>query len=473
MLHLTEKPPGDPEKAFPSSPTLSISTRYRSVHRRVLRILTPSFLSQDPTSARDVKRPTDFLDGMRGYAAFAVYCCHWIMPHHPRAHNGWSGHKEDWFTQLPILRLIYSGHVMVSLFFVISGFSISLKALKLARTKSYSAFADTMVSALFRRTLRLYLPCLAMLAITFILACCGAFDFMFALTKNWPFLSSPLKVPAVQKTFFLQLADFASQVWDWADPFGTRNQHIPYGVQLWTIPVELRCSFVTFLTLVGLAKTRPAIRIGMMTALCLYFTSRRHPEPTQFLCGTILAELYLIRQERAVAAPSLKEETQSQKMQSSLLFVFGLYVASYPPRRAEHATFTKPLVYIASFVFPDPGQNLYVYTSIAGTLLVWVVSRSPFLQSWFATPVGRYLGKISFGFYLVHQCLINWFGYRSILSFWSFTGHDTLLQYELGLAITWLFQTAATIWAGDLFWRYVDAPTVGFTKWVEDTCREI
>lgn len=400
-----------------------------------------------------------------------------MMPHHPRAHEAWGSSKseeDNYFAQLPILRLFYSGHVMVSLFFVISGFSISLKALKLARTKSYSAFADTMVSAMFRRALRLYVPCLVMLSVTFVLACCGAFDFMYALTKNnWPFLSSPLKVPEVHKTIFAQFKDFAQQVWYWSDPFNSRSPHIPYGVQMWTIPVELQSSFVTFLTLVGTAKTRPKIRMSIITGLGLYFLYRKHPEATQFLAGTLLAELYLIRNERAVAAPSRKEETQTQKIQASLLFILGLFLASYPPRRAEHGTFSAPLVYLASFLVPDPGQNLNFYVTIAGVLLVYITSRSPFLQSFFTTSLARYLGKISFGFYLVHQALINWFGYRSILFFWTFTGHDTLFRYELGLIITWVFQTAATIWAGDLFWRYVDAPTVGFTKWTEDVCREI
>jgi peptidoglycan/LPS O-acetylase OafA/YrhL len=474
MLYLAETLPGATEKGLSSSSARGVSTRYRSIHRRIVRILLPSFLSQNPSSTQDEKRPTDFLDGMRGYAAFAVYCCHFIMPTHPQAHIGFGGNNgvADYsLTQLPILRLIYSGHVSVSLFFVISGFSISLKPLKLARNGSYNALLDAMASATFRRTCRLYLPCLVMLATTFFIACCGAFDFSYALTKNWPFLSKPLRIPIAHSSILQQFTDFASQVWDWSDPLNRRTKHIPYGVQLWTIPVELSCSFISFLALIGLAKVRPTVRMSIITAMGVYFQFRRHPEATLFLAGTNLAELYLIRQARATSAHSRNSESRAQKIQSGLLFVFGLIVASYPPHGADKSPFSAPFYYIASFIVRDSAHLfLHLFNTIASTILVYVVSRSPFLQGIFTTPLARYLGKISFALYCVHQALINWFGYRSMLYFWTFTGNDTTCRYELGLGIAWLFQTIVTIWAADIFWRFVDLPTVGFTKWIEEIC---
>jgi peptidoglycan/LPS O-acetylase OafA/YrhL len=474
MLRLPDTPLGETEKGLTPSSPLGVSTRYRSIHRRIARILVPSFLSHNSSAPRDVDRPTDFLDGMRGYAAFAVFCCHFFMPTHPRGHMGFGGNNgvaDYWPTQLPILRLIYSGHVSVSLFFVISGFSISLKPLKQARNGSYGAFFDTLSSAIFRRTCRLYLPCLATLFLTFIMACCGAFDFQYALTKNWPFLSKPLKIPVIHPNISLQFKDFVGQVWQWSDPFarGSR-QHIPYGVQLWTIPTELCCSFVSFLALVGLAKVRPNLRIGITTAVAVYFQFRKHPEVTLFLAGGVLAELYLIRQERAAIAPSRTTESRAEKIQSVFMFILGLFIASYPPNGADKATFAAALHRIATLLFGPSADLLYLFISIASILLVYVVSRSPFLQGMFSTPFAKYLGKTSFALYCVHQALINWFGYRSMLLFWTLTGNDTTVRYEMGLILAFFFQTIATIWAADIFWRFLDLPTVGITKRLEEFC---
>jgi peptidoglycan/LPS O-acetylase OafA/YrhL len=465
----------DAEKGVLSSPlVINAPSTIRTVQRRIVRVLLPSFLSQNERSGREKPRTTDFLDGMRGYAAFFVYLCHFIMPTHPKAHMGYGGNggvDDYWVTQLPIIRLLYSGHVCVCLFFVISGFSVSLKPLQQARKGTYSSLFDTMVSATFRRPCRLYVPCLAMLVITFLLACCGAFDFSYALTKKWPFPSKPLRIPMVHKTLFLQTKDFAGQVWDWADPLNKKTKHIPYGVQLWTIPVELRCSFISFLAIIGLAKVRSPVRIGVVAAIAVYFQLQRHPEATLFLAGTILAELHLIHEERAAVTSSRITESQAQKLRATLLFIFGLFLASYPPHGAAKALFWSPFRWIGSLIVGETEDALtYLYTTIASTLLVYVADRSPFLQDMFTTPVAKYLGKVSFAFYCVHQAMINWFGYRSILFFWTFTGRQTLFQYEFGIGIAWVFQTVVTFWAADLFWRFVDAPCVRFTKWVESVC---
>jgi peptidoglycan/LPS O-acetylase OafA/YrhL len=469
-------PTGSDKRVLSTSATRQAQSRIRHLQLLITRILVPSFLSRDEKHARIEPRHTDFLDGMRGYAAFCVYCCHFFLPTHPQAHMAYGGNDgvdDYWIPQLPIIRLIYSGNVSVCLFFVISGFSISLRPLDLARKGSYAAFFDTMNSAIFRRLLRLYVPCLAMLCVTFVLACLGAFDFMYALTKQWPFLSRPLRVPMVHDTMGQQFGDFAGQVWDWADPLNKKNKHIPYGVQLWTIPVELRCSLISFVTIIGLAKVTPRMRMGILAAMGIYLESQRHPEVTLFLAGSILAELYLIREEHLASLQFTRSpETRAQKTRASMLFVFGLFLASYPPVNAEKARFWSLFRWIAIAVLGTEDKDVvaYFFSILASMLLVYIASRSQFLQGVFTTPLGRYLGKTSFSLYCVHQALINWFGYRSILFWWSMTGSDSVWRYEVGIGIAFVFQTAVTFCAADIFWRLVDAPCVDFTKWVEKKC---
>lgn len=448
--------------------------RLKSIPRRIRRFLIPTFLKRSNTQQQDAVRSTDFLDGMRGYAAFCVFIGHFVIPGHPKAHIGYGGgnglHRNDkWIMQLPIIRLLYSGQVMVTLFFVISGFSISLKPLKLARRGSHGAVFDALYSATFRRTARLYIPSIITLFISLVMACCGAFDYAYALTKHWPFPGKPLELPTAYNTISEQTEDWLRHLWVWADPLNqiTLPEHTPYGSQLWTIPTELKCSFISFLAFLGVAKASPTIRISTLTGISVYFHLRGHPECPLFLGGIVLAELFLIRQENSKHAT----ESQSQKFRNWAIFIFGLFLASYPRRGGDKALFWPPFYEAARLIVSDHGKRIqYFFTSIASILLVWIVSKSPSLQAIFTTPVARYLGKTSFALYCVHQALINWFGYKVILYFWGTFGNETVFKYELGIGLAFVIQCAVTLWVSDVFWRAVDLPSVKFTKWMEEKC---
>ena len=47
-------------------------------------------------------------------------------------------------------------------------------------------------------------------------------------------------------------------------------------------------------------------------------------------------------------------------------------------------------------------------------------------------------------------------------------GKETDFQYCLGFFIGWLICLPISIWAGDVFWRAVDVPSVRFSRWLED-----
>ena len=208
--------------ALPTTTTIPFpTTRFRSLPRRVLDFLTPSFLSKNAPASID--RPTDFLDGMRGYASFIVFISHMVSPIYPNYAVGFGsqgGKNDHWVPQLPIIRLMSSGLAMVHLFFVLSGFSISLKPLKLMRQGNFNLLFDTLVSATFRRAARLYLPCLALLVGILAMVCMGFFNdaFDMATKENWPFDTEPLTPPPVYETYGAQLKSFWHCWWQWSDP---------------------------------------------------------------------------------------------------------------------------------------------------------------------------------------------------------------------------------------------------------------
>jgi len=104
--------------------------------RTFLTALKPSFLGRHRRKPRTLY-PTSYLDGLRGVAALFVVFNHYVAQYFPYITYGWmSGDGSDSvrgynnrLVQLPIIRAIYSGTFMVTIFFVISGYVLSHKAL--------------------------------------------------------------------------------------------------------------------------------------------------------------------------------------------------------------------------------------------------------------------------------------------------------------------------------------------------------
>jgi peptidoglycan/LPS O-acetylase OafA/YrhL len=240
---------------------------------------------------------------------------------------------------------------------------------------------------------------------------------------------------------------------------------MPYATQLWTIPVELRCSFITWTVVFGLSRTRPIIRMTIMTSLCLYFYARFHPHPPLFIAGAILAELYLNRED----SPDTAVETTGHKVKSGILFTCALFLLSYPRRGGETALGWS-LLYKLGSLFVEIEERgtlpIYFFPHIGAILIVYSVSQSKsLLQPMFTTPLAKYLGKISFALYCVHTPLLNWVGYRIIIFWWT-----SLLGNTVGWLVGFGILFAIVIFAADIFTRAVDEPCVRLAKWLENKC---
>lgn len=135
-------------------------------------------------------RETAYLDGLRGLACINVFLFHrsYLIKN---ANFGWGANGENWeLHRLPIIRLSYAGgHFSVGLFFAISGYVISLKALSIMHSKSSSdsesanAVKDgkligVLQRSLIKRWFRLFIPSLACSLIVAIMFHTGFFTYM-------------------------------------------------------------------------------------------------------------------------------------------------------------------------------------------------------------------------------------------------------------------------------------------------------
>ncbi|KAI9698871.1 MAG: hypothetical protein M1820_007378 [Bogoriella megaspora] len=460
---------------IPSSNNAFSLPALRHVIQRSCFALLPSIVQKRIHGDSKPERlfPTSHLDGMRGLAAFFVFFCHLSYNCFIITYGFGLGEDGDNYhlLQLPIIRLFYSGPPMVSIFFVISGYALSLKPLKQMRAHQWDGLLSTMSSSVFRRGFRLFLPTTISTFFIFLMLRLGFYENTRAFAEDRNMLRNILEYhPWRHLTTTEQFWDWLwtlrnfVAVWSW-DPYAGSTR---YDVHLWTIPTEFRSSLFLFLCLIGLARCKSYLRISILCGISYVVLRSDRWELLLFLSGAILAELDLIR-AASMTARGEKEIRMGplRKAFWSTVALAALYLMSFPD---EWGNETPGFVYLDSLI-PEWFSVGYRYWQAFGSImLVWAVNNAPFLQDPFNTPAIQYLGKISYALYLMHGPVIHVIGYAIEPWAWSITGSDTEAQYKAGFLISTVLIIPCLLWAADLFWRAFDIPCVRFARWIETQC---
>lgn len=246
--------------------------------------LLPSFVGQRVTGSVSKSNTSNIavLDGLRGFACLFVFNNHYSNNFSWAPLDSYNGEDRALFIQLPFIRLGWAGSFMVAIFFVISGYVLSVKPLKQMRSKQPDQqILQTLSSSIIRRGLRLYLPSLADLFIVLVLAQIGAFDYSWQVLQEGASLTAIEFPPHLFPTLSEQLSDFWTEMLWLFRPFWGPIQTGPgYDVHLWTIPYEFGCSMVLFLVQCGVAPLRNTPRLIVTTSVILWcFCQRRRDTP--------------------------------------------------------------------------------------------------------------------------------------------------------------------------------------------------
>ncbi|KAF1996221.1 hypothetical protein P154DRAFT_623431 [Amniculicola lignicola CBS 123094] len=435
---------------------------------RFIAFLRPSFLIRDPATKLKAVHSTAWLDGLRGIASFLVFSYHFQYRFHKRVKFAYGIKGGDHPVQVPIVRLLFSGSPWVSIFWVLSGVSLSLKPIRLARNRSWEHVFDTMFSSVFRRMLRLYLPVIAVQTCVLFATILGLYNHSYALSLDWPFSGSSEPHPLLMKTASSQFSHWLYRLCISLNPFHPHKS--PYDAHLWTIPIELRNSIILFAALVGVAKLRPGIRMMVVGALYLYCNLVQEGDLGLFLAGMACAEFMVILDEKKEDALSIKPEAvyEPHPMESRLLcifgFILGLYLLSFPEIKYQDAPIYSTLAYFTPSLITSPYK---MWVNIGAAVTLFAMAGYKTIQRPFALPLARYLGQISFSLYIVHGPIDHLLSIVLVPFFWRLTGKDTPFGYEMGCVLAFIIEAAVVVSVADIVTRAFDTPSVRFSRWLQ------
>jgi peptidoglycan/LPS O-acetylase OafA/YrhL len=427
------------------------------------------------------------LDGLRGWACLLVFNFHFFFTYTWHTHIGWGFNKEYFgWHQLPIIHMIFSGHIMVAIFFVISGYVLSYRPLKTIRSGSFDQTFSVLSSATFRRGLRLYIPSIVGLFCVFIAIRLGLYNYSrWVVDKGRIVTGTNEQHPIILRSTYIQLWDWyytlcrLMNFWDWGLFYNNYNPH------LWTIPVEFRSSIVLFLVIIGISRFTTKIRLGLEFATIWFCMRWGRWDVVLFLSGLVLAEIDLINgiwntdtnasKPASTSALDLEKSAGATPIQHFVrrrhreiwigVFMLGLYIGSSPNLGVLYTPGFVWLGKLTPKTYPEPHR---FPQTVGAVLIVASINNSKTIQKIFVNPLSQYLGQISYAFYIVHGPILHGLGYTLMHNIWQITGRETAFQFCFGALIGWCICLPIALWLADIFWRAVDVPSVKFARQLEN-----
>ena len=336
----------------------------------------------------------NYLEGVRGIAAFMVLAHHFMLAFYPAAYDSnhermHTAHLEGWYYSSP-LNVLTNGNFCVTIFFVLSGYVLSQKYVR-------EGNITIVFSAATRRFFRLFIPVGTVIIISFLLIHYGLLKHVEAskITKSDWWLGTLWPVPGTFGWFF---EFFTYRVMF----LGDSN----CDTSMWTMSMELFGSFLVFgiLALTHILKRRDLLCIA---AIVILFLAQKY---------------YYLAFPFGIMMNSVEKFSLSNKnpvigyVLVPVLIFGGLLLGSYPSLNFAHYGFWE---FIYNFKDGQKFLDTFAYVAIhvAGSVMVVAgIVLSPTLQKIMSMRLFVFLGLISFSLYLLHPLVIGAFSSPLMLS---------------------------------------------------------
>ncbi|KAK3203689.1 hypothetical protein GRF29_106g310463 [Pseudopithomyces chartarum] len=460
----------------------SATLAWKSVRpsRWSLDLVRPQFLNNRLSSPKKRLRPTAWLDGLRGFAALLV-CIHHnqLWAHGVFANKvyemsfGYGG--KHYFATLPFVRHFFSGgHFAVAIFFVISGYVLSVKSLGLIHKGQHQIAADSIGSALFRRWLRLFIPVIAVSLITTVL-------------RNYPGIY--LAYGEKKETFREDLWIYYTTFKNYSFVFLTGNMYefpLLYHPHSWSIPFEFKGSIIIYTTLSALSRCTRNARLWIEAGLIFYFLYIVDGwYGAMFMAGMLLCDLELLALNEKLPRIFYVLENFKEFIFFHL-FIAGMYLGGAPSWDGEgymDILRKSPGWMWLSHLKPQAvfdGKWFYLFW--AALFTVSSIPRLPWLKRFFETRFCQYFARISFALYLVHGPILWLLADRlyAAVGLPRDEHKEKIPQWvdkfplskkgPMGLELAFwapqLIIIPVNLWAAEVVTRLFDEPSVKFANWL-------
>ena len=440
-----------------------------------LNVVRPAIFSKKSGSRHGRQlRSTAYLDGLRGFAALLVYFGH----HQLWAHSSMDPEKifenvfgyegRSYFATFHGVRIFFAGgHFSVAVFFVISGYVLSAKPLQYIHAAEHLKLGDNVASALFRRWLRLYLP---VIAVTFL------------YMASWHVLG--IQVDTERQP------SLRSETVNWYRHFKNysflfhNDPAFRYSFHVWSLPTEFRGSIVIYTCLMALSRASRNARLWCCVALMSYFIWVVDGwYCAMFLMGMLQCDLDMLAAANNLPTWITKLEFCKKPFYYTI-FAISIYLAGCPASSSDLKVLNNsPGWYYLSYLKPEAMWDFkWFYLFWAASMAVAAISRISILKQFFEMRFNQYLGRISFGFYLVHGPLI-WTVSDRIYAAVGCTranhavtapGWINIIQIpkigplgmEMNFIAAQLLILPITLWFAEMVTKLFDEPSVRFAQWL-------
>lgn len=371
------------------------------------------------------------LDGVRGLAALSVVLLHYVTAFAPffigyvvtRRHT-----PLDRLVATTPLQLPFAGNFAVCIFFVLSGFVLSLSFFK---HKSN----DTLVSSASRRYFRLMIPTIGSVMFAYFVLHLGLLHNHQTATitesSNWlaTFWSSPAQIGE---------ALYQGLYGAFMVPYITT-----YNIVLWTMHYELFGSFLVFLFLALFGKL--SNRWFFYGILSIFFANDYY---LGFIAGIALADVFTNYPQVAAKL--------NDKIVWALLPV-GIVLGSWPTASIYPSLYG----YLHLPLFTQLQLAVFGHT-IGAAIIILAVLKLQLIARFFETKPLQYLGRISFSLYLTHFVIMGSF---ACILFDRLMPH---FGYARSVILTIVPSITVSFVAAHFYTNYVDAPAISFSKKIGD-----
>lgn len=436
--------------------------------------LWPKFASI--SSNPDKLRPTAYLDGLRGFAALLVYLHHHNLWVHDEGdtkgvfENGFGYQGKYYLGAFPGIRHLFTGgHFAVSTFFVISGYVLSLTPLTHIHSGDHLKLNENIASALFRRWIRLFLPLIATVSAFIVIL--HALGLWVRPAKLQGSLSDELWL------FYVEFKNFSFVFKEGGVPWLAFNHH------LWSIPIEFKGSVVVYTSLIAFSRCTRNARLLCQLALIYYFMYIADGwYCAMFIAGILLCDLDLLA-KRGDLPRSVERLRPAKDFIFYHLLVFSILLGGIPSETRDINQMAKSRGwYYLSYLKPQAVYDYkWFYLFWAAVWLVASIPHIPWLKRFFESRICQYLGRTSFGLYLIHGPVLWTLGDRLyVAAGWHTSEHlQNISQWadklplprigptglELSYVLPQLVLIPVTYGMAELVTRGIDTPSVKFASW--------